>query len=338
MAQAGFVISLGGDKERDPETIDILWDRFDTAAETAPNTSGIYFLGAPFGIQYPKGCSSVFYIGSAVNLRKRLKQHLFKRERGNFLLNVLLSKTVEPVKASFHSVPKLKALEVQGLEYGAMHEFGRMMGMIPHGNRMPPECDYALDWLNKVQLREPSPSGEILTCEQIAERFNLGYDVDPWGIFAGLIAIDLSGKELGPNHTITSLNFYSKEPIRRSRKDKATRRTRAPKEPVPYDQSIKLPRNPVDLNLKGKELEQKGCIDNAIECYLTNIRHGFDGSFPYDRLATIYRKRKDLENEIMVLQKAVEVFERVSPQRSDRDRKLSRFKERLEKARSKVKN
>ncbi|MCR6095849.1 hypothetical protein HXA31_09415 [Salipaludibacillus agaradhaerens] len=63
-----------------------------------------------------------------------------------------------------------------------------------------------------------------------------------------------------------------------------------------------------ERNLKGKELEKNGDIEKAIELYELNVRSEFPGNFPYDCLAIIYRKKKNYDEEIRVLQKAIEVF------------------------------
>lgn len=88
----------------------------------------------------------------------------------------------------------------------------------------------------------------------------------------------------------------------------------------------------VNNNLRGKELEKEGNIDVAIRLYEENISLRFDGSFPYDRLITIYRKQKDYANESRVLENAIDVFTHDIPQsRPDRDKKLTKYKERLNK-------
>lgn len=99
-------------------------------------------------------------------------------------------------------------------------------------------------------------------------------------------------------------------------------------------EKVKIPKDPVDRNLQGIELEKKGYIDNAIEFYELNIKGGFDGNHPYDRLAIIYRKRKQYTEEVRVLQRGIEVFsklQKTSP-RMDVSLKLNKFKERLLKA------
>lgn len=91
-------------------------------------------------------------------------------------------------------------------------------------------------------------------------------------------------------------------------------------------------KDPADINLKALELEKQGDVDTAITLYEKNVSHRFDGNCPYDRLAIIYRKEKDYDNEIRVLETAIDVFTHDVPaSRSDRSIKLTRFKERLTK-------
>ena len=92
--------------------------------------------------------------------------------------------------------------------------------------------------------------------------------------------------------------------------------------------------NQVDRNLKGKEYEQKGELELAITEYEANLKEGFEGSHPYNRLAIIYRKNKDYDNEIRVLNRAIDIYTELSKTslREDVDPKLLKFKERLEKA------
>lgn len=90
----------------------------------------------------------------------------------------------------------------------------------------------------------------------------------------------------------------------------------------------------VDRNLMGIKYEKEGLVDKAIELYEQNIKENFDGNHPYDRLTVIYRKRKQIDDEIRVLEKAIYVFKNiVYNNRYDRAIKLKKFEERLGKAR-----
>jgi len=100
--------------------------------------------------------------------------------------------------------------------------------------------------------------------------------------------------------------------------------------------NVEIPSNPVDRNLQGKEFEKTGEIEKAIELYEKNIEEEFEGNHPYDRLAIIYRKRKQYREEIRVLNQAVSVYEKekIKSKRQDVNPKLIRFKERLEKVKA----
>ncbi|MGD8305917.1 MAG: tetratricopeptide repeat protein [Ignavibacteria bacterium] len=81
------------------------------------------------------------------------------------------------------------------------------------------------------------------------------------------------------------------------------------------------------------EFEKEGKVDKAIELYENIIASNFDGNHPYDRLAVIYRKRGQINDEIRVLNKAIWVFKNVaSNKRMDRIPKLEKFQNRLNKA------
>lgn len=89
----------------------------------------------------------------------------------------------------------------------------------------------------------------------------------------------------------------------------------------------------VQRNLMGKRLEKEGRVLEARVLYEANISESFEGSFPYRRSAILYRKRKSIDEEIRVLEKAVSVFQSlIGTGREDILPKLNDFKERLEKA------
>lgn len=89
----------------------------------------------------------------------------------------------------------------------------------------------------------------------------------------------------------------------------------------------------VQRNLMGKRLEKEGRVLEAKALYEANISENFEGSIPYRRLAILYRKRKSIDEEIRVLEKAVSVFQSlIGTGREDIYPKLIKFKERLEKA------
>ena len=90
-----------------------------------------------------------------------------------------------------------------------------------------------------------------------------------------------------------------------------------------------VPSDPVDRNLLGVELERANRIDEAIQCYQANVRDGFEGSHPYNRLAIIFRRHNDSASEIAVLKRAVEIYLRLQGD-SVLNARLEKFKKRLD--------
>lgn len=88
----------------------------------------------------------------------------------------------------------------------------------------------------------------------------------------------------------------------------------------------------VERNLKALSYEKQGEIDRAIALYEKNIAENFIGDGPYERLAIIYRRKKQYLEEKRVILKAIETFVYIVPEeRRDRLPKLKKFQERLQK-------
>lgn len=81
------------------------------------------------------------------------------------------------------------------------------------------------------------------------------------------------------------------------------------------------------LNLRGIEYEKAGKIEDAIKVYEENIAMRSNGRHSYDRLKIIYRRQKDRENEIRVLQTAISVFGEDSEYKERLLKLLSKTKE-----------
>lgn len=63
-----------------------------------------------------------------------------------------------------------------------------------------------------------------------------------------------------------------------------------------------------EMNNNGIAFEKAGQIDAAIEVYEENIKGGYRALHSYNRLMILYRKRKDYDNEIRVIDYSIEVF------------------------------
>lgn len=62
------------------------------------------------------------------------------------------------------------------------------------------------------------------------------------------------------------------------------------------------------LNNKGIALEKAGNIKAAIKIYEKNILNGYPAHHSHKRLMVLYHKQKDYENEIRVIERALEIF------------------------------
>lgn len=89
----------------------------------------------------------------------------------------------------------------------------------------------------------------------------------------------------------------------------------------------------VENNLKGKEFEKNGEIEAAKELYLENVNEYSIAPHAYMRLAIIYRKEKNFDREIEVLERLIYVTEQIVNEEYDNAaKKLNKYKERLGRA------
>ena len=91
----------------------------------------------------------------------------------------------------------------------------------------------------------------------------------------------------------------------------------------------------VARNLLGKVYEKTDQINEAEKLYQKNVMAGDEGRHPYERLAVIYKKQKRIEDEIGILNHAIDFFQRYYNEDPARIRILetiSLFKKRLDQA------
>lgn len=85
-----------------------------------------------------------------------------------------------------------------------------------------------------------------------------------------------------------------------------------------------------ERNNEASQLEKAGETARAIALYEINAAEDFDGNGPYERLADLYRESGRREDEIRILKRAIQVFQTIVGRgRSDGQRKLNRFQQRL---------
>lgn len=67
------------------------------------------------------------------------------------------------------------------------------------------------------------------------------------------------------------------------------------------------------LNDKGVAYEKEDKINLAIKCYEKNIESDYPATHSFKRLMILYRKGKDYDNELRVINRALDVFESTHP-------------------------
>ncbi len=67
----------------------------------------------------------------------------------------------------------------------------------------------------------------------------------------------------------------------------------------------KLERRTVQADLESEEAYSSRLVGKAKEVYWHLVEKEFAGSFPYERLAILYRKEDDYDNEIRVLKRCL---------------------------------
>jgi tetratricopeptide (TPR) repeat protein len=87
-------------------------------------------------------------------------------------------------------------------------------------------------------------------------------------------------------------------------------------------------------NERAYELEQAKEFNKAIKLYRKNIDMNYDGVRPFNRLAIIYRKLKDIDSEISILKEGIKVFSSFNddPEYRDMTKEIDMLNKRLQKA------
>lgn len=81
-----------------------------------------------------------------------------------------------------------------------------------------------------------------------------------------------------------------------------------------------------NLNMRGIAFEKEGRIEEAIRLYEENVSMRSNGRHAYDRLAILYRKMKDKENEIRILNVAISAFGEKSEYKEQLDKAIGVYK------------
>lgn len=65
-----------------------------------------------------------------------------------------------------------------------------------------------------------------------------------------------------------------------------------------------------ERNKAANEAEEDGDLNKAIRFYEQNIREDYSDKLAFERLMIIYRKQKEYKNELRVIKRGIEVFQK----------------------------
>ena len=152
--------------------------------EKAPAVSGIYMLAFDKPIKYDKGVSRIIYIGSSINLRKRLQQH---NKDPNVYLFQNIQDPKENLYAFFYPFFEVRdQKEVLEIEQDAFSSFINKFGVYPICNWQPPTGYLGSISINsnikyeyfKIHICHVEDQSNIraLTYDDIAKKYDITYE------------------------------------------------------------------------------------------------------------------------------------------------------------------
>ena len=159
-------------------TVRIQWQPFADLRAKLPPCAGIYFIGAPFRIGYPRGASRILAANVAGDLRADLRA-LFKHpERNNDLLAAALADTAGPV-VSLLALPTLSVPAVDAVGVSRKVTFTAPPEVLRY---VVAKGSIAIDgdsWEGTLELVEPAHSKlPRLDADAIATRYRLDWKED----------------------------------------------------------------------------------------------------------------------------------------------------------------
>lgn len=158
--------------------IRIKWQNFEDLKAKLPPCAGIWFIGAPFRIAYPKGASRVLAANVAADLRAELRELFRRPERTNDLLAAVLGDKTAPV-LSLLALPTLAAPAVDAVGVAVLSRFVERHGTLPYANSTGGVTSAGDSWEGELDLIEPADSRlQRLDADAVAARYGLTWKED----------------------------------------------------------------------------------------------------------------------------------------------------------------
>ncbi len=159
-------------------TVRIQWQPFADLRAKLPPCAGIYFIGAPFRIGYPRASSRILAANVAGDLRADLRALFRHPERSNDLLAAVLADAAPPV-VSLLALPTLSAPAVDAVGVAVLSCFVERNGILPYANSSGGITSAGDSWEGALDLVEP-PDSKLprLDADAIATRYRLDWKED----------------------------------------------------------------------------------------------------------------------------------------------------------------
>ncbi len=159
-------------------TVRIQWQSFVDLRAKLPPCAGLYFVGAPFRIGYPRGASRIVAANVASDLRADLRALFRHPERSNDLLSAVLADPSGAV-LSLLALPTLSAPAVDAVGLAVLSCFVERHGVLPYANSTGGITSAGDSWEGGLELLEPAQSRLArLDADAIAARYRLQWKED----------------------------------------------------------------------------------------------------------------------------------------------------------------
>jgi len=159
-------------------SVRIQWQPFAELRARLPPCAGLYFIGAPFRIGYPRAPSRIVAANVANDLRADLRALFRHPQRSNDLLAAVLADPLPPV-VSLLALPTLSAPAVDAVGVAVLSRLVARNGLLPYANSTGGITSAGDSWEGELDLLEPA-AGKLpcLDADAIAARYGLHWKAD----------------------------------------------------------------------------------------------------------------------------------------------------------------
>jgi len=190
----------------------INWQSFADLRARLPPCAGVYFIGAPFNIGYPRSPSRIVLANVAADLRAELRALFKQPARSNDLLAAVLKDATLP-SVSLVALPTLSASAVDAVALAVLSRFVERHGTLPYANSAGGVTRVGDAWDGELDLVEPAGKRlPTLDANAIGARYGLQWKEDalpPLGLAFTLRASDQAAGDMEVSREDTGFAWRS---------------------------------------------------------------------------------------------------------------------------------